>query len=308
MEGESPSLLRTETTTASGLSRTDEHADAETCDEVTSSELTQCSSNNNTLSNSYKQSALPITLSSNNLTSSRPATSKLNGSKTAEIAWQKPSSSVTKKVGKKKTPAPTVVKMSYFDSPVETATKVIPKQQHQTNYKTKKKKKKAPVAKAVTSHNKALTDGSHTAVDSMQPAASVSDRLPHDDDKVDMSKLSLNSSPVSRISTRSDVSTVRVTRRVERRTKLMDHSNVSEHVSPTSDAARSDSGIASSTSNHDDVTTTANKSTTINNTSTVVSVKSVNYESTEINYNNPPHLQKVIRHSSPIGQSSRKSK
>ncbi|XP_065884493.1 uncharacterized protein [Dysidea avara] len=294
MDADSLTPSHTDTITTSGQTRAD-HTETETPVEVVSSEQHQWS---NETSMSQEKSSPPILLDNNDLIISRPTTSKqLSTKKTAEIAWQK-SHIVNKKPLKRKTQTPTVVKMSYFDSPGEVTTPVIPK--HQTNYKVKKKKKKVPVAAKSSSHNNntTLVDTSHTTVDGTHLPGSSSDGLSADD-KVDISKLSLNSLPVtvsSKISAKSDVSTVRITRHVG-------HSNISsKHVcdNPTS------SGVASSDSNDDVTTTTNNNNSVTDHTSTIVSVKSVNYDSTEIS--NVPHSQKVIGHSSPSSRSTRKSK
>ena len=188
--------------------------------------------------------------------------------------------------------------MSYFDSPVEITTPVTPRQR-QTNYKMKKKKK-VSIVKSTPLNNS--NNKNATSVDSIQTMVDGAVQLSSDglsDDKVDMSKLSLTTSslPVSsKASAKSDVSMVRITRHVE-------HSNISKRVSnsSTSDTIRSD--ITNSDTNDDDVT---NNNPVTNNTSTGISVKSVNYDSAEIN--DVPHSQKKIGQCSPNSQSSRKSK
>jgi len=246
--------------------------------------------NNEFLLNEQSTSTL---LNNNDSTISRQATSKqLNNRKTTtttDIAWQK-SLNVNKIAGKKKAQTPAVVEMSYLDNPGRTTKPVIPKRQ--TNYKMKKKKK-APMITSAT-HNTKTVDSSHNSNGTQLPAGSSNDGL--SDDKVDMSKLSLTSSlPVSsKVSTKSGVSTVRITRHVD---------HISKHVN--NDTIKS--GITNSDTTDDDVTTATNNSnnnSVTNNTS--ISVKSVNYDSTEIS--DVQHLQKVVRHSSPNSRSSRKSK
>jgi len=300
MDGASspPLHIHTDTSTAASLeTKPDEHIETETPVEVVNSEQW----NNETILNDKEQST--ALLNNNDTIISRPATSKqLNIKKTTETAWQNPHS-VNIKPRKKKTQAPTAVKMSYFDSPVEITTPVVPKQR-QTNYKMKKKKK-APIVKStpLNNNNKNATsvDSIQTMVDgAVQLTVSSSDGL--SDDKVDMSKLSLTTSslPVSsKVSAKSDVSMVRITRHV-------DHSNISKRVSDSSTSDTIKSDITNSDTNDDFTTTTTNSNSVTNNTSTGISVKSVNYDSAEIN--NVPHSQKKIGHSSPNSRSSRKSK